>query len=552
MNVPNAILTVILIFALQNGYSNDNSPFFNVKDFGAKGDNATMNTSAIQDAINQCASKGGGTVFFPSGTYLSGTIEILDNITLHFESGAVLKGSPNISDYRNMGRTSEGRNRPFIYAINASNIAFTGRGAINGNDSAFMDWEKIHPECCFDPAYTRQGGFFENHFPDGPSAFKRNRPHVLVAFIECKNILMSGITIQNAPNWSVHLACCDGVNVVAVNFQNSLLVPNADAIDISNCKNVNISDCIIVAGDDGIAISPCADGYCLSETENINVSNCTITSRSAAIRIGWAVKSIRNCTFQNLIIYSNRGIGIFAKHDEIIENILFNNIIIHTRLHSGWWGIGEPIHISQIPLGTWYGVPQILPDYGKVRNIKFSNVEITSENSIVLYGYNEHSIQNINFHNVRHYFKKSPLNDMRGGNFELRPAFDNKYSVFKHDIPAFYAKNVRDLTISDYTVDRDDGLPEYCSNAIFCEDFLNIQITGFRGRSLNSNQEYPVIQLENGVGANVTGCTATGDNNTFLKHKNIKNSGFFMNNDLRKSKIKISPVKCDFTVINNL
>ena len=523
-NMRHALLAIMLIFSYKNGYCNDSSPFFNVKDFGAKGDNATLNTEAIQNAISHCASNGGGTVLFPSGVYLSGTIEIFDNITLHLEAGAVLKGSPNLADYRNLGRTSEGRNRSFIYAINASNIAITGRGAINGNDSAFMDWDKIHPDCCFDPVYTRQGGTFENHFPDGPAEFKRGgRPGILITFIECRNIFINGITIQNAPNWSVHLACCDIVNVVAVNFQNSLLVPNADAIDISNSKNVNISDCMIVAGDDGIAISPCADGYCLAETENINISNCTIISRSAAIRIGWAIKSIRNCTFQNLVIYSNRGIGIFSKHDEIIENILFNNIIIHTRLHSGWWGIGEPIHISQIPLGTWYNVAQMLPEYGKIRNIRFSNIEITSENSIVLYGYHENAIQNIDFQNVRHYFKNSPLNDMRGGNFELRPAFDNKFSLFKHDIPAFYAKNVRDLSISNYTVDRDDGLPAYCTNAIFCEDFLNISITGFHGRPLSQNIGYAAIHLENGEGATIIGSTTTGNVETLLKQVNVKN-----------------------------
>ena len=549
-----SILTLTLLLVTQYGYGRNNTPYYNIKDFGAKGDNATINTKAIQTAIGQCAKNGGGTVVFPAGTYLSGTIQLLDNITLHLEAGAVLKGSPNLSDYTNIGRTSEeNRNNSFIYAIDAENIAITGRGAIDGNDDAFFDWDRIHPDCCFDPAYTRQGGIFENRFPDGPSAFKKSgRPDVLVTFIECRNILMTGITVQKAPNWSVHLACCDVANVVAVNFQNSLLVPNADAIDISNCKNVNIADCVIVAGDDGIAISPCADGYCLSETENINVSNCTITSRSAAIRIGWAVKSIRNCTFQNLVIYSNRGIGIFSKNDEVIENILFNNIIIHSRLHSGWWGIGDPIHISQIPLGEWAGLPQNLPEYGKIRNIRFSNIEITAENSIVLYAYNGKSIQNIDFHNVRHYFKNSPLNDMRGGNFELRPAFDNKYSLFAHDIPAFFAKNVAGLTISDYTLDSDKGLPDYCTNAIFCEDFSDLTIAGFKGSPLSQNPEYSAIHLENGDNATIIGCTAKEHTGTFLIHKNVTDCGFFMNNDLRKAETMIAPSDGDFTIINNL
>ena len=544
---------VVLLFAFQYVCGRDNTPYYNVKDFGAKGDNATINTKAIQKAIDKCAADGGGTILVPPGTYLSGTIRLLDNTTLHLEAGAVLKGSPNLADYTDIGRTSEEeRNNSFIYAIGAENIAITGRGAIDGNHDAFFDWERVHPDCCFDPVYTRQGGNFENRFPDGPSAFKTSgRPDVLVTMIECRNILMTGITVQNAPNWSVHLACCDIANVVAVNFQNSLLVPNADAIDISNCKNVNISDCVIVAGDDGIAISPCADGYCLSETENINVSNCTITSRSAAIRIGWAAKAIRNCTFQNLVIYSNRGIGIFSKNDEIIENILFNNIIIHSHLHSGWWGIGDPIHISQIPLGEWAGLPQQLERYGEIRNIRFSNIEITAENSIVLYGYNGKSIKNIDFHNVRHYFKNSLLNDIRGGNFELRPAFDNKYSLFKHDIPAIYAKNVEGLTITDYTLDSDKGLPGYCTNAIFCEDFSGLTIKNFSGSPLSESPEYATIHLENGSNATIIGCTEKRGSELFLKHKNVTDCGFFRNNDLRKAGTPIAPAG-GFTIINNL
>jgi hypothetical protein len=311
---------------------------------------------------------------------------------------------------------------------------------------------------------------------------------------------------------------------------------------------------VIIAGDDGIAISPCADGFCKSETENINVSNCTITSRSSGIRIGWAERSIHKCTFQNMVIYSNRGIGIFAKHDEVIEDLLFNNIIITTRLHTGWWGSGEPVHISEIPLGTWYGVKQNLKNHGVIRNVRFSNMNIYSESCILLYGFHENSIQNIDFLNIRHYFKNSQYNATRGGNFELRPAFDNKYSVFKHDIPAFYAKNVSELTISRYDLDCDRDLPDFCTNAIYCEDFSNIKIDAFTGTKLNTNKDYAVIQLENGNYASVTNCKAKPGTEAFLGVKNVSNAGYFMNNDVREAKISISPSgkENSFKCLNNL
>lgn len=546
------VLVLLLIFSVNTARSARNQLFFNVKDYGAVGDNKNLDTRSIQEAVNQCSKSGGGTVIFPAGTYLSGSIELFSNITLQLEAGSVIKGSPNLADYRKMSRTSEGRNRSLIYSIGASNIAIIGRGAVDGNDSVFMDWNKIHPDCCFDTTFTRQGSKFENKFPDGPSEFKSSgRPGILVTFIECQNVLIRDVTIRNAPNWCVHLACCNMVDVRGVNFLNSLLVPNADAIDISNCKNVNISDCVMIAADDGIAISPCADGFCKQETENINVSNCTITSRSAGIRIGWAEKSIRKCTFQNLIINSNRGIGIFAKHDEIIEDLLFNNIIINTRLHTGFWGIGDPVHISEIPLGTWYGVPQNLAKFGVIKNIRFSNINIVSENCINLYAFHKNSIQNIDFINVRHYFKNSPVNNLRGGNLELRPAFDNKYSVFSHAIPALYAKGVMGLNISNYKLECDPDLPAFCTNAIFCEDFKGVKIDGFSGPKLSSGNDYAVIQLENGDDAAIINCKALKGTNVFLNQKNAS-GGILMNNDLREAKIAVTGNANGLKSLNNI
>jgi hypothetical protein len=221
-------------------------------------------------------------------------------------------------------------------------------------------------------------------------------------------------------------------------------------------------------------------------------------------------------------------------------------------LHTGFWGIGEPIHISEIPLGTWYGVPQNLAKFGVVRNVRFSNINIVSENCITLYAFHKNSIQNIDFTNIRHYFKNSPINDARGGNFELRPAFDNKYAVFKHDIPAFYAKNVKGLQISQYDLECDKDLPQYCTNAIFCEDFSDIKIDGFYGTKLNPGENHAVIHLENGEDATIINCKAKPGSNIFLEQKNLSKGGFFMNNDLREAKIPISGNSNIFKCLNNL
>ena len=320
---------------------------------------------------------------------------------------------------------------------------------------------------------------------------------------------MKDIEIKNAPNWCVHLAGCNKATISNVTVNNSLLVPNADAFDISVCKNVMISDCNIVAGDDGIAISPCGDGFASIDAENIHVSNCNITSRSAGIRIGWSVNNIRNCTFRNLTIQSNRGICINARHDEMIENILFSDIIIETRLHSGWWGSAEPIHISEIPLGELHGITSEGKQSGIIRNVRFNNMLISAEAGMVFYGYSPNSIQNIQLNNIHYVFKDSKLNDEYGGNIELRPVFTDSLAIFESDIPAIFMKNVQDVLIDDFSLKKQGILEDFHTNAIYAEDFENLTIKSFMGQALSSNKNIPAIYLKNGNEVTLEDCKTT-------------------------------------------
>jgi polygalacturonase len=358
-------------------------PCYNVKDFGATGGGVTLDTMAINHTIIACHRSGGGTVFVPAGAYLIGTVELLDNITLHLDAGAVLKGSPNMADYRVLPRRSEMRDTALVIALNARNIAITGRGVIDGNGEAFAEPGRPDLSRDFHARHTRQGEAYfsiNDQAEDGPIVHKV-RPGILVLFINCRDILVSDIKIVDAPNWCLHLACCEDALLTGLELQSSLLLPNSDGIDVSLCRNVRISDCNIEAGDDGIALSPCADGFGSGSEENITVENCIISSRSAGIRIGWGEHPFKNLFFNNIIIRnSNRGIGLFVRGKETIENVVFSNIFIETRFYKGkWWGKAEPIHIS--------AVHELTPEVrlGVIRNITFSHVIIEAEHGIVLW-----------------------------------------------------------------------------------------------------------------------------------------------------------------------
>ena len=483
-----AIFFLLIILTITTSYAGEppGNAGYNVKDFGAGGTGQMLETQFIQQAIDACYQDGGGKVYFPAGTYLTGSLELKSNVILYLDAGAVLKGSSNLADYKETSYISESRNTSLIFAHNEKNIGITGNGTIDGNDDAFFNWNNIHPGCCFDPKYTRQGENYSNRFPDGPAAVKGknpdiDRPGAMVTFIKCENITISDIHVQGSPNWCLHFACCDGVYIDKIDVRNSLLVPNADCIDASKCKNVFISNSYLEAGDDGIAIGTCADGYCSQVAENINVSNCTINSRSAGIRLGWSTDDIRNCVFQNLIIHSNRGIGIFTRHNETIENIHFDNIIMHTRLHTGWWGNGEPVHISEIPLGELHGITSEGKSHSKIHNVRFTGLTITGESGMLLYGFHPNSIKNIVFDGVSFQLKNSNLNEDFGGNFDLRPAFTDSLALFKHNIPAMFVKHVDGLKINNFNLQFDNDLPGYYKQNIQITGKGNIKTNGLEG-----------------------------------------------------------------------
>jgi len=492
-------------------------PCHNVLHYGATGDGVTFDTDAINHAIQACHRGGGGTVYVPPGEYLVGTVELLSRITLHLEVGARIKGSPGVADYKVLPMTSEFRNTALIVARDACQIAITGRGVIDGNAGAFSIPGEADPLRDFDAALTRQGEAYYkvNDLPgDGPVRHKV-RPGILILLHNCRDVLVSHVKIVEAPNWCLHLSCCEDVLLTGLECKSSLLMPNSDGIDVSLSRNVRISDCHIEAGDDGIAFSPCADGFGAGIAENITVENCIISSRSAGIRIGWGEHSFRNMLFNNIIIRnSNRGIGLFVRGGETIENVIFSNIMIETRFYTGkWWGKAEPIHLSterdQFPEKA----------IGRIRNITFAHIRIEAEHGIVLSAAESGTIEDIRFDDVKLVMKGGPLQESFGGNFDLRPARDERKRVFSHDIPALYASGVCGLSIRDFVVTWRETLPGFIRHALEIEHFSDLTVDGFRGGPVRPESGDAAMVLRNGDGVHIRNCIAP--NGTLLATDNV-------------------------------
>lgn len=316
---------------------------FNITDFGAIGDGKTLNTVAIQTAIDECANSGGGRVIIESGVFMSGSITLKTGVDLHIEHNGVLLGSPHVEDYpekKNLKHIKtewlpRWRNASFIFAEECENISITGRGKIDCNGTAFT----VPVEKVTQWKYMRI---------DAPT------PPRVVFFTGCKNVFIEGITMVNQPaGWSYWIHDCDYVTIDKITIDADVDYPNNDGIHINSSRHVTISNCNITCGDDCIVLR--ANNVSLEENkvcEHVTITNCNLTSYSSGVRIAWAKDGIiRNCTFSNIVmIDSSIGINILVPNNHrtephptsptsaggsdvgreatLVENISFNNIIM--------------------------------------------------------------------------------------------------------------------------------------------------------------------------------------------------------------------------------
>ena len=476
-----------------------------ITEYGAKADGKKVNTKEIQKAINHCAEKGGGRVRVPAGTFLTGTLNLRSNINLYLESGAVLKGSPNLQDYSSC--QVPGYDVPAHYGIlytrGADNVSITGTGTIDGNEEVFFEWEKVKPIEWGSVEYTRQKEKFRQPpegIGDGP-VMPRERPRQMIIFSECKNVLVRDVNIVKSPFWSLHFADCDGVIASGLKIWTSLLTPNSDGIDITSCRNVTISDCDIRTGDDALVITGYAYHYELPgysdlrhPSDNINITNCNLQSRSSGIRIGYEDQNtVRNITISNInITNSHRGIGIFLRETGSIENVSISQVNIETRLHSGdWWGNGEPVHISSVPGNS--GKP-----LGHIKNIVLRDITCTGENGILIYGCSESQIEDIRFENIHLTIVPGKLNEIAGGNIDLRGAAG--VNLFKSDIAAFHAENVADLNLRSLKIEWGNMKEDYYTHGIFLDQYNGVRLEDIEVKPSPSNPGLPAVFVGEGTG----------------------------------------------------
>jgi polygalacturonase len=395
-----------------------------ISDFGAVGDGQTVNTTAFHAAIEACSRNGGGTVLVPPGRYVTGSLFLRDNITLHLEAGAVLLGSEDPADYPILTTRWEGSEQPtyapLITGHGLHNIAVVGRGTVDGRGEVW--WQK-HRDKTLD-------------YP---------RPR-LISFDECTNVLVEGITCMNSPAWTITPLRCEYVTVDKVTILNPWGSPNTDGINPDSCRNVHISNCHIDAGDDCVTIksgTEAAGWANLSPCEHITITNCTMAHGHGGVVIGSEMSGdVRNVAISNCVfVGTERGIRIKSRRGRggVVEDIRVTNVIMD--------GVRCPFIMN---LFYDYGVtdPELAFDKNArpvnegtpcFRRIGFSH--ITARNAqyaaAFLVGLPEMPIQNVWFEDVA----VSLAADAPSGYPDMAPGFG------PYQRTGFFAQHVRGLRL---------------------------------------------------------------------------------------------------------
>ena len=344
---------VIIVAFLQLSILSVRAEYVDMQKAGANPGGKKLNTELINKTIDKLNANGGGTLFFPAGTYLTGAIKMKSNITLQLEAGATLLFSDDFDDYlpfvemRHEGIMMKSF-CPLIYAVDCENITIKGEGKLDGQGKKWWnefyrvivdvdanginDLNKYQP--MWDKANDAKALYAETN-EDYITSMKRRffRPPFIQP-VRCKNVRIQGITIVNSPFWTVNPEFCENVTVDGITIANPLS-PNTDGINPESCRYVHISNCHISVGDDCITLKSGRDLQARKlnfPNENITITNCTMLAGHGGVVIGSEMSGgvrkvvISNCVFDG----TDRGIRIKSTRGRggVVEDIQISNIVM--------------------------------------------------------------------------------------------------------------------------------------------------------------------------------------------------------------------------------
>jgi polygalacturonase len=381
-----------------------------ITDFGAVGDGKTMNTKAIQAAIDKCAStKNGGILVIPKGTFLSGAIFLKQGVNLLLEKDGVLKGSRNPDDYPQVQTRWEGTEEmwtsAFVNAFDVTGLIISGDGAIDGSGENWGQNNRPPAAASGDAAVAALAPAAP--MPPPPAAptagqpQRRGRPR-LVAIQNAKDVLVTGVTLEHQAVWCLFILYSQNVEVEGVKIRGDHSTPSADGMDIDSSKHIHVNRVDIDTNDDCLSIKSGkdADGLRVNRpAEDILIENSHFGAGGSGVDMGSETSGgIRNVVIQNCVMDSNNSAPIRFKsapsRGGLVENITYRNLVLHqtrqfVEMNLNWSNRAMARQAPPPPANP-------LPSF---RNVKIINVSGDAQTAGTINGLPDSPIQGVTFQN---------------------------------------------------------------------------------------------------------------------------------------------------------
>lgn len=403
---------------------------YDVRDFGAKGDGATLDTAAVQSAIDACAGDKGGTVLVPAGNFVVGTLELKSNVTLYLAAQGKLLGSGVAEHYKAGSDIPPGNgNIVLISATNAENVTIEGPGTIDGNGAKFFTGRGDNTG----PGQNSAEGYFQ-------------RPHLMV-FYRCKNLLIRDVFLTASAYHCARILQCQRVRLDGVRIYNRVNLNN-DGFHINSSEYVHIANCDVVCQDDACAL--------FGSNKFVTVTNCAFSTRWSVFRFGGG--QAENIAISNCVIYDTYGCPIKMRCGarSRFENIMFSNLILKN--------VTGPISIGLDSSRGAAGAAQ--PVKGVVRNIAFNGIRATvvaqgrqhedlpwpqkfrpgeTRSCIVVNGVRDEFLEEISFQDVHIFYEGGGTAEEAAR--EVPQIAGEYFEIGTPPAYGIYARNVRGLTL---------------------------------------------------------------------------------------------------------
>jgi len=408
---------------------------YNIRDFGAKGDGMTLDTVAVQSAIDAAHKDEGGTVIVPAGTFVVATIELKSNVTLHVAARGRLLGSEKPEHYKaGNGIPPSNGNVVMISAADAENVTIEGPGTIDGNGGKFFTGKGDMTG----PGQNSSEGYFQ-------------RPHLIV-FYRCKNVSVRNVFLTASAYHCTRILECSRVFLDSVRIYNRVNLNN-DGFHINSSQYVHIVNCDVACQDDACAL--------FGSNKFVTVTNCTFSTRWSVFRFGGG--EAENITISNCVIYDTFGCPIKMRCGarSRFENITFSNLIMKNVTGPITVGLDS---VPRNPSST----PGPAPAKGIVRNIAFNGIRgfVVAEgrqhpdlpwpqkfrpgetrHCIVLNGVGEDFIENVSLQDIHFTFEGGGTTAEAAA--EVPKLAGEYFEIGTPPAYGLYARNVRGLSLNN-------------------------------------------------------------------------------------------------------